>query len=995
MKVLSLAMEGFGPYRERQEVDFTAFDDDIFVITGKTGAGKSTILDAIAYALYDAVPRYEGADKAVRSHFCGPDDPTSVTLTFESGGERYRVTRTPEYLRPKQRGDGLTKEKATAMLWVERAGQWEALEVALRDANARIRDIMRLTPDQFLQVILLAQGRFAEFLQADTDERLAVLRSLFGTSRFKDLEAHIREVARERSRAVETADAHLGEIVARAAAEAKVEAPRLTEREEWFAATLTGLSDVAVTAGEARVEGARLADAAAGALAKAKAVADKLARLSAARETVASLEAGAADHQAETDRLAAARRAAPVAGPARAQARAQSALADARTAREREGEMAAASAVADLAWPADLGGLGEADEGALRARQSEVAGLIGGLTSPLEAERSLPAKREAVTDAEGAVATAREALEEVEAELAAVPAERARLDGVLAQATERAARVDDAASTLARAESALEAHGRVAQIEEELRVALLAEVEASGANAAAASAHAGLVARRLASQSAHLAKDLVDGDPCPVCGSADHPSPARPTDEHVTDEEVEAAQDRLAPAKATLDEASAVVAAVKERLAAAHAQAGEGDVEQAQAAVVEARQGHELALDAVALRDQARADLAALQESEAALGEALRERRAKVDVARGALATATQAVVEAEALAAHAPEGYGSVGAYADALSEAKSLLSSLVNAAATEEDAGAAVASANLALAEALDGSGFTDADSALTAELDVDALAALETSVATYAADLAGARAVVASLGSEDLPDDPGDLEALGDRASALAHARDEAIAAETSAAGARDRFAAAQADYAQQAGASQSAREARDVALTLADSLEGRPPNERKIRLESFVLAAKLERIVAAANARLQIMSSGQYLLEHDDDKQYRNKQTGLGLRIADAHTGQSRSTRSLSGGETFLASLALALGLAETVTAEAGGIRLSTLFIDEGFGSLDGDTLEVAMATLDELRSGGRTIGLISHVEAMKEQIPAKLEVVKGPDGSSRVVAQTVL
>jgi len=156
---------------------------------------------------------------------------------------------------------------------------------------------------------------------------------------------------------------------------------------------------------------------------------------------------------------------------------------------------------------------------------------------------------------------------------------------------------------------------------------------------------------------------------------------------------------------------------------------------------------------------------------------------------------------------------------------------------------------------------------------------------------------------------------------------------------------------------------------------------------MRLESFVLAAKLESIVAAANARLVTMSSNQYRLEYDDGRQHRNVETGLGLRVFDTHTGRSRSTRSLSGGETFLASLALALGLAETVTAEAGGIQLNTLFIDEGFGSLDGDTLEVAMATLDNLRTGGRTIGLISHVEAMKEAIPAKLEVTKEQDGSS--------
>src|SRR5690554_5065859 len=220
MKVLTLEMEGFGPYLARQKVDFTTFDDDIFVITGKTGAGKSTILDAIVFALYDAVPRYDGVETSVRSHFCGDDDRTSVTLEFESGGQRYKVTRSPEYQRPKKRGDGLTTQKPESTLWVERDGQWDALEVQLRDVNRRIGEIMQLTAEQFLQVILLAQGRFQEFLDANTNDRLKVLRSLFGTSRFQQLESHVREFAKERSREVQAADASLDDLLTRAVAEA-------------------------------------------------------------------------------------------------------------------------------------------------------------------------------------------------------------------------------------------------------------------------------------------------------------------------------------------------------------------------------------------------------------------------------------------------------------------------------------------------------------------------------------------------------------------------------------------------------------------------------------------------------------------------------------------------------------------------------------------------------------------------------------------------------
>jgi exonuclease SbcC len=174
------------------------------------------------------------------------------------------------------------------------------------------------------------------------------------------------------------------------------------------------------------------------------------------------------------------------------------------------------------------------------------------------------------------------------------------------------------------------------------------------------------------------------------------------------------------------------------------------------------------------------------------------------------------------------------------------------------------------------------------------------------------------------------------------------------------------------------------------SLSDTIAGRGANTHRMTLETFVLAAELEEIVAAANRRLSDMSTGRYQLRHSDALAARGAASGLGIVVYDAFTGQTRPAQSLSGGETFLSSLALALGLAEVVTVRAGGIQLDTLFIDEGFGSLDADTLEVAMRTLDELRAGGRTVGVISHVEAMQEQIPAQLLVEQTAEGPSRIV-----
>jgi exonuclease SbcC len=179
----------------------------------------------------------------------------------------------------------------------------------------------------------------------------------------------------------------------------------------------------------------------------------------------------------------------------------------------------------------------------------------------------------------------------------------------------------------------------------------------------------------------------------------------------------------------------------------------------------------------------------------------------------------------------------------------------------------------------------------------------------------------------------------------------------------------------------------RERFAVVRELSELASGGPGNRLRMRLSAYVLAARLESVAAAATMRLQSMSGGRYALEHADDDARGNRRGGLDLRVVDAWTGRDRSPSSLSGGETFLASLALALGLADVVTAEAGGARLETLFVDEGFGTLDDEgTLDEVLAVLDELRDGGRAVGIVSHVAELRQRIPAQLRVERGRAGS---------
>jgi exonuclease SbcC len=266
---------------------------------------------------------------------------------------------------------------------------------------------------------------------------------------------------------------------------------------------------------------------------------------------------------------------------------------------------------------------------------------------------------------------------------------------------------------------------------------------------------------------------------------------------------------------------------------------------------------------------------------------------------------------------------------------------------------------------------------------------IAALETRIREHDQSVATAQETLADPEIALASTEPVDVSGAARDVDDARAVRDEALSVNSSVGERLAQLARIVASVRSQQAASVQREQEHAQMRELASVVAGNEPNTKRMRLETYVLAAQLEEIVAAANVRLRTMTSGRYTLEHDDSLQYRNVRSGLGLSILDEHTGRVRATHSLSGGETFLASLALALGLAEVVTNQAGGITLDTLFIDEGFGSLDSDTLEIAMGTLDGLRAGGRTIGLISHVDAMKEQIPAKLRITVTDHGYSEI------
>ena len=348
-----------------------------------------------------------------------------------------------------------------------------------------------------------------------------------------------------------------------------------------------------------------------------------------------------------------------------------------------------------------------------------------------------------------------------------------------------------------------------------------------------------------------------------------------------------------------------------------------------------------------------------------------------------------------EALA-EARGGFASVAeriADAESIAEAAERLRDTIT---TAERCTSAETAARARLEEDLAAAGFESADAAAAALRDGAARDSLDEIIREHETALSAAKSLLLDLELQLLPEEPIETEvaeaARRDTRDAWTAAVQQTLAADQT----RDRLR----ELATQAEARSSRASPLPSPNTRRSNASptrwpGKAPNTHRMKLETFVLAAELEEIVQAANLRLHDMSDGRYRLLHSDSLAARGAASGLGLDVLDAYTGRPRPPHSLSGGETFLASLALALGLAEVVTGRAGGIELDTLFIDEGFGSLDAETLDTAMRTLDELRQGGRTVGVISHVEAMKDQIPAQLLVAVTEDGSSEVAAHAML
>jgi exonuclease SbcC len=725
---------------------------------------------------------------------------------------------------------------------------------------------------------------------------------------------------------------------------------------------------------------------------------DRRARLRAEEARLAEAEPGVADDRVRVD---AATRAAVVAPAAQGLVRAEQHFVDAQD----------QLALARTGAPAPLA---DADPTTLEALRADVATAGVRVTRLLPVGASLPGRDRAVADGRKDVAQADEERARTLDELAARPARREELRLRLASLAEAAGTLGARQERALRARAVERAARQAATLAAEEGAARAARSEAATAARVAVEQEARVRAARIAGLAGELAAGLVEESPCPVCGGTDHPAPALLADGHPTAQDVEEAEHGRAEAERALHDASARVEVLAERLAARRRDA-EGltpheaaeRVAEVDALVDGARVAAHERADAERELDALDAATLALQERAAALAEVIAGTTARLEELATTL-DADRAEIRAEVAAAgplvelaDLPDALADEGGTRNPVAVLAAALDDRLRTIDALADAGAAVATARRAVDERaaelgalVDRSGFVDARAALAAVLDEPDRRALARRVAEHEAARAATTAGLADPALADLPDDarpdvPAARAAVAE-AEATARAagrRHELVARQAQAARiAAEGIGTAADDWAR-------ARDAAGPVARMAALASGSGDNAHALTLATFVLVQRFEDVVAAANERLAEMSSGRYELVRSATREdVRAHKRGLAMKVLDHVTERERDPRTLSGGETFYVSLCLALGLADVVAAEAGGVELGTLFVDEGFGSLDPETLDAVLAALGRLRAGGRVVGVVSHVEALKQSIAERIEVRRVPGGGSTLTVR---
>lgn len=875
MKPIQLVLSAFGPYVERTVIDFSALGEEgLFLIAGDTGAGKTTIFDAISFALYGEASggKEKRKSKSFHSDYVSDQTETYVELTFRHRGETWWIRRNLEYQRPaKKKKDGMettTRQAADAQMRNEDTGE-EILR--MDDVNRRVRELLGLTQDQFAQTVMIAQGDFLKILTASSDDRKKLFRDLFHTNLYVDLQSRLQE----KNRACADEQKALEQVILSAEGKIDPEA-EFAEREILLSYcgqiqhtdALCALLARLIEQEKAAQEQAR---------AQKKEAADQIGALIAAVTEGERVNRDFADWESKRARLAAL-----TAGQGEIDAQ-RAALAAARRAQQLE-----------------------TDEALMRRTR-----------------RDMDAQRAALSEAQAALEQAEKALPETETRMKEAESRGGEIHALLAQAKQ----MEDCLPVLGEVErlkAALDTQKR------ELQRLTEDSSRAQAAYTAAQNSY-------YLSQAGLLARELKAGQPCPVCGSTAHPCPAQITPETVTRQALEQAAKRRETAEKAQSDAAM-------RLAANRAALDERE-------------------------DRLRALKIGADETQQRLA-------ARIDAAHQAAADRQRAIDEARS-------------AY-QTLDKRKTAAQSAVDAAqkqlaALEKDLRAQTE----AFEQKRTAHGFEDEASYRLAKRTDAEIERLDREIRNFDEQKRMLAAQTHELEDKLSGKQRTDLTALQNRRAAALDRQAKAENAEKAMVRKLTLHESAEREIRQANAAIQKKRGKWQIIQELytccAGIAAGNP--RAKLTFEAYVQQYYFRFVVAAANKRLTRLTDGMFTLRVMREAANRVSQSGLDLEVLDRSTGQARDVSTLSGGESFLASLALALGLSDAVQSQSGQIRMDAMFIDEGFGSLDENALRSSIDVLLELADGKRLIGIISHVQELEERIDKQIVVTKTPNGST--------
>ena len=991
MRPTELIISAFGPYAGEVTLDMASLGDrGLYLITGDTGAGKTTLFDAIAFALYGNASGDSRKPRMLRSKYARPDARTYVEMGFSYSGKEYRVRRNPEYMRTKQRGEGETREKPDAQLHMPDG----RLVTGDKAVTAEVEGLLGLNREQFSQIAMLAQGSFSRLLSGRTEDRGIIFREIFKTKPYQLFQEKLKDRAKGLYGRYADSRKSMEQYAGGVITEGHSEELKLRWKEvpQGSLEALLEVLDQLIGADEAQQQGKDRAMAL---------VRDEMAALGMELGKMQGDAAVCRDMAAAADVL---RENMPV-------------LEQAKVRYEREKE-----------------------------RQADRDGLIGTVTRMEEnlktydrfdsLQENLKACRKETESLEKRLGQA--ALEERQWK------ERNDSDEKILESLRQAGEEYQAALTAG--ERLGEYSGRIGLLAEELaqygqeRKKLEAAREryrAAGEESRRADdAYREMYQRFLDNQAGILASRLTEGQPCPVCGSVAHPAPARYLEEG--NEAAKDKVDRLKAAAEEKDKAAARLSLEAGRLAGSLDTRYERMKQQIDAEVATWKEDWQKRIR------QAEADAAALasetgdvrqgrryfleqwelmmgqlkgqlERQAAAQKEKIREKKKRKEdkeAVEGRRALGRQSLEEASERKQQAQKMLAESQAKERELeSRLKEMESSLPYENRKAAQAELAEKKAFLAGLE----KAFKEAEESYNriSRRVSDAQARLEALRGRMAEkDAEGRESAGEEIAGRETADEDRDpakgpdtmLPGGMDVRTAMEHLEARMQENRQHQSEARERLTGLEQEKSRLHHRLETNRMARERiseqkasmeeiqkewtwVKALSDTAAGEVGGKEKITLETYAQMAYFERIIARANTRFMVMSGGQYELKRCTEEDNRGK-NGLGLNVIDHYNGTERSVKTLSGGESFQASLSLALGLSDEIQSAAGGIRLDTLFVDEGFGSLDEDTLNLAMKSLGDLAEGRRLVGIISHVGELKERIQHQIVVVKDKTGGSR-------